>query len=72
MMDGRIASRHGAPNLRDFDATGYPRLTEALVAKGLPPATIRKILGENWLRLLDAVTRRLGRCGRHRSSEVRP
>jgi membrane dipeptidase len=57
MMDGRIASRHGAPNLRDFDATGYPRLTEAMVNKGLAPGTIRKILGENWLRLLDAVTK---------------
>jgi membrane dipeptidase len=40
--------------LRDFDATSYPRLTEALVAKGYTPAVIRKILGENWLRLLDA------------------
>ena len=40
--------------LRDFDATGYPRLTEALVAKGYPPATVKQILGENWLRLLDA------------------
>jgi membrane dipeptidase len=40
--------------LRDFDATSYPRLTEALVAKGYTPTVIRKILGENWLRLLDA------------------
>ena len=40
--------------LRDFDATSYPRLTEAFVAKGYSAATIRKILGENWLRLLDS------------------
>jgi membrane dipeptidase len=40
--------------LRDFDATSYPRLTEALVAKGYSRTVIRKILGENWLRLLDA------------------
>ena len=39
--------------LRDFDATSYPRLTEALIAKGYAPKVIRKILGENWLRLLD-------------------
>ena len=41
------------PNLRDFDATGYPRLTEALVEKGYSEQRIKKILGENWLRLLD-------------------
>ena len=40
--------------LRDFDATSYPRLTEAFVAKGYSAATIRKVLGENWLRLLDS------------------
>ena len=40
--------------LRDFDATSYPPLTEALVAKGYPYTVIRKILGENWLRILDA------------------
>ena len=42
------------PNLLDFDATGYPRLTEALVKKGYSGQRIKKILGENWLRLLDA------------------
>ena len=41
------------PNLRDFDATGYPRLTEALVEKGYSEQRIKNILGENWLRLLD-------------------
>jgi membrane dipeptidase len=39
--------------VRDFDATSYPKLTEAFVAKGYSPETIRKILGENWLRVLD-------------------
>ena len=47
MMDGRA-------NIRDFDATSYPRLTEALVDRGYAPARIRKILGGNWLRVLDA------------------
>ena len=42
------------PTLGDFDATGYPRLTEALVQKGYSEQRIKKILGENWLRLLDA------------------
>jgi membrane dipeptidase len=44
----------GGNCLRDFDATSYPRLTEALAAKGYTPTVIRKILGENWLRLFDA------------------
>lgn len=39
--------------LRDFDATSYPRLTEALVASGLSEASILKVLGENWLRVFD-------------------
>jgi membrane dipeptidase len=43
----------GGANIRDFDATSYPRLTEALVAKGYSPSRVRKILGENWLRVLD-------------------
>ena len=43
----------GGRNIRDFDATSYPRLTEALVGKGYAPARIHKILGENWLRVLD-------------------
>ena len=41
------------PNLRDFDASGYPRLTEVLVRRGYSEQRIKKILGENWLRLLD-------------------
>ena len=44
----------GGRNIRDFDATSYPRLTEALVDRGYAPERIRKILGENWLRALDA------------------
>ena len=40
--------------LRDFDATSYPRLTAALQARGLAPEILYKILGENWLRILDA------------------
>ena len=47
MMDGRA-------NMRDFDATSYPRLTKALVDRGYVPERIQKILGENWLRVLDA------------------
>ena len=46
----------GGEYLRDFDATSYPRLTEALVARGYSPARVRKILGENWLRLWDRAT----------------
>jgi membrane dipeptidase len=42
------------PCLRDFDATSYPRLTESLVRRGYSEQRIKKILGENWLRLLDA------------------
>lgn len=44
----------GGGNLRDFDATSYPRLTESLSARGYSERRIRKILGENWLRALDA------------------
>ena len=40
--------------LKDVDATSYPRLTEALRDKGYSAGVMRKILGENWLRLLDA------------------
>ncbi len=40
--------------LKDFDATSYPRLTEALLEEGHSAGVIRQILGENWLHLLDA------------------
>ena len=43
----------GGANILDFDATSYPRLTEVLVDRGYAPARVRKILGENWLRVLD-------------------
>lgn len=39
--------------LKDFDATCYPRITELMVKKGYSARTIKKILGENWLRVLD-------------------
>jgi len=44
----------GGSNILDFDATSYPRLTESLVDRGYAPERIHKILGENWLRVLDA------------------
>ena len=44
----------GSLYMRDFDATSYPRLTESLVDRGYAPSRVRKILGENWLRVLDA------------------
>ena len=39
--------------IRDFDAASYPRLTESMVGRGYSPAKVRKVLGENWLRLFD-------------------
>ncbi len=44
----------GGGGLQDFDATSYGRFTEGMFGKGLEPKTIRKVLGENWLRVLDA------------------
>jgi membrane dipeptidase len=44
----------GATSLRDVDATSYPRFTESMVARGYSPARVRKVLGENWLRLFDS------------------
>lgn len=38
-------------------ATEYPNLTAALVKAGFAPSDIRKILGENWLRVYRAVWR---------------
>ena len=37
-----------------FDAAGLPRVTEALLAAGLPESTVRGVLGENVLRVLEA------------------
>jgi membrane dipeptidase len=42
---------HARTTLKNFDASGYPRLVEALRKRGLATP---EILGENWLRLLDA------------------
>jgi membrane dipeptidase len=41
--------------LENFDATSYPRITEALLDKGFSAGTVKKIIGENWLRVLDRV-----------------
>ncbi len=41
---------HGRSHLKDFDASGYPRLVAALQKRNVPA----KVLGENWLRVLDA------------------
>jgi microsomal dipeptidase-like Zn-dependent dipeptidase len=43
----------GGDWLRDFDATSYPLLTQALLARGLSENSVRKIVGENSRRLLD-------------------
>lgn len=40
--------------LKDFDATAYPLITEALLMKGHSDDEIREIMGGNWLRMLDA------------------
>ena len=40
----------GRSHLKDFDASGYPRLVEALRRRNVPA----KVLAENWLRVLDA------------------
>ena len=41
---------HGRSTLKNFDSRGYPRLAEAIRKRGLPDS----ILGENWLRVMDA------------------
>jgi membrane dipeptidase len=40
----------GKSTLKNFDARAYPRLVEALRIRETPP----EVLGENWLRILDA------------------
>lgn len=49
-----LRARYLGTSDRDFNATQYPRITEALIRKGYSEQTIRKILGENWLRLLKS------------------
>ena len=39
--------------LKDFDATSYPRLTEAMMKRGMAREEILKVLGENWLRAFE-------------------
>lgn len=46
----------GGANILDFDATSYPRLTEAMVGREYAPARVKKILGENWLRVFESAT----------------
>ena len=41
--------------LRMFDATQYPRLTEGMLRAGMSEESIRGVLGENFLRMLDEV-----------------
>jgi membrane dipeptidase len=43
------------------DVSSYPRITAALLARGYSEAAVRKILGENFLRVLREVERRAGR-----------
>jgi membrane dipeptidase len=40
----------GRSTLKNFDARGYPRLVESLKQRKIPDS----VLGENWLRVLDA------------------
>ena len=54
----------GGGYLRDFDATKYSLITAALVKKGYSEQRIRKILGGNWLRLLDQA--KVTAAGNHR------
>ena len=43
------------------DATGLPKITEALLRKGYSESDVRKILGENTMRLLSEAERTAGR-----------
>ena len=47
---GEISFAEGFASLAD-----YPNLTAAMAGAGWPEAKIRKVLGENWLRLLEEV-----------------
>ena len=47
-----LGSDFDGTTLTPFDAAGLPRLTGALLAEGLDEPTIRKVMGENVLRLL--------------------
>ena len=53
LMDGRGTT---APMPENFSNLGdYPNLTAALERRGWGEARIRKVLGENWLRVLKDV-----------------
>ncbi|MFH2007899.1 MAG: membrane dipeptidase [bacterium] len=60
-FDGAIIPVRGLP-----DAAALPNLTEALLRRGLKPAVIRKVLGENVLRVLRAIPWRGNGAGRPR------
>jgi membrane dipeptidase len=49
-FDGINATPVGLAGVQDF-----PRITDGLLARGYPPADVRKILGANFLRLLERV-----------------
>ncbi len=53
-FDGMIVPVRGLS-----DAADWPNLTDALLARGLRPTTVRKILGDNVLRVLETVPQRV-------------
>lgn len=44
--------------IADDDVTDFPKITRGLLARGYREPEIRKILGENFLRVLSQVTSR--------------
>lgn len=56
-MLGTIEERDSVPYAKGFeDLSKFPCLTDGLVARGYDDESIDKILGGNWLRVLDAVS----------------
>lgn len=41
------------PIMKDFDASKYWQFAEEMLAKNMSPTTVKKVLGENFLRVLD-------------------
>jgi len=57
-MLGTLEERDVVPYAKDIDNLGkYPNVTRGLVARGYDDDSIVKILGENWLRVLDNVNK---------------